>query len=480
MSIRESVDRAEMVGFENHLRRAYDEGTDFQWARELLVNALEAEATRVDFEIEWQAVDAGVAYRRTVIDNGTGMADDELSRFLRGYGAGGKSNGIVYITRPAGGDATWMAWVVHNGTEWGLKRWTMVDEAGEPTGDVESVLDVTPAEGVAYDLLGDGVDWSRILPEHYASGTAVVLLGSDEQPHTVKGDPGRPAETANVALARFLNHRMWEVPEGVTVHIRGLSYEDAPYWPRNRDEAYREISRGGEVKARKLTQTRTVKGAKSAIEAPITELATNASTSIGLEAHGTVTDLAGTKVHWYLWSDDELPQVHQYSVGSGFVALLYRGELYDITESKGYAGVGAYATFGIGGVKTRQRLFLIVEPPVAPESGPGVGVYIGTSRSHLHYMAPDGLKTDATTRLGAAYFATHLPSEVKARLDAEYRSVDSDPDSALTQRLRKLADRFGRGRRSGFCSSRPDLRQGPQGDRGEHPRVAARRGLGAR
>lgn len=56
-----------------------------------LRNAVEAGATKVEFGIEWQAVQKLGAYRRTVIDDGMGMSADELLRFFSTLGEGRRS-----------------------------------------------------------------------------------------------------------------------------------------------------------------------------------------------------------------------------------------------------------------------------------------------------------------------------------------------------------------------------------------------------
>src|SRR5882672_1310000 len=53
-----------------------------QWARRVPKNSLEGEATKIEFGIEWQAVEKPGVYRRTVTDNGIGVTRDELVRFF--------------------------------------------------------------------------------------------------------------------------------------------------------------------------------------------------------------------------------------------------------------------------------------------------------------------------------------------------------------------------------------------------------------
>ena len=61
-------------GLHHFIERDYrDTSSPFQWARETAINAIEAEASRILFGIEWQGVEARGVYRRYVADNGVGM-----------------------------------------------------------------------------------------------------------------------------------------------------------------------------------------------------------------------------------------------------------------------------------------------------------------------------------------------------------------------------------------------------------------------
>ena len=71
-----------IVGASHFVNRMFEACGNYQWAREFLKNSLEAGATKVEFGIEWQAVEKHGIYRRTIIDNGLGMSKDELLTFL--------------------------------------------------------------------------------------------------------------------------------------------------------------------------------------------------------------------------------------------------------------------------------------------------------------------------------------------------------------------------------------------------------------
>jgi len=56
-------------GVQHLIERAYREGSDLQYIRELFKNALEAGATQIEFGPEWRAVERGGPYRLMVADN---------------------------------------------------------------------------------------------------------------------------------------------------------------------------------------------------------------------------------------------------------------------------------------------------------------------------------------------------------------------------------------------------------------------------
>jgi len=69
---------------------------NYQWAREFLKNAIEANASKVEFGIEWNAVEKFGLYRRTIVDNGLGMSKDELLLFFSTLGEGAKRIGGIH------------------------------------------------------------------------------------------------------------------------------------------------------------------------------------------------------------------------------------------------------------------------------------------------------------------------------------------------------------------------------------------------
>jgi hypothetical protein len=61
--------------------RMFEACGNYQWARNFPKNSLESEATKIEFGIEWQAVEKPGVYRRTVADNGIGVTRDVVRFF---------------------------------------------------------------------------------------------------------------------------------------------------------------------------------------------------------------------------------------------------------------------------------------------------------------------------------------------------------------------------------------------------------------
>ena len=68
------------AGTQHMIDRIYRESGQYQWVRETFVNAVEAGATRIQYGIEWQAVENLGVYRRTIADNGKGMTENQITR----------------------------------------------------------------------------------------------------------------------------------------------------------------------------------------------------------------------------------------------------------------------------------------------------------------------------------------------------------------------------------------------------------------
>ncbi|WP_454195992.1 hypothetical protein [Nocardia sp. Marseille-Q1738] len=73
------------------IRQAYNAGGPYQWAREALVNSIQAEATWIYFGVDEESFTTHGVARRYVADNGVGMNEENLQLFLSSFGGGGRT-----------------------------------------------------------------------------------------------------------------------------------------------------------------------------------------------------------------------------------------------------------------------------------------------------------------------------------------------------------------------------------------------------
>ena len=279
-------------GLEYIIERAYREMQPYMWAREAAVNALEAEASRIEFTVEWQAVENIGVYRRMVVDNGWGMNSRELDLFRQfgetskrvygapneNYGVGVKSGcwpwnpyGFVVISRKDG--ETNMLWVAHTGGEYELKQMPVLEDEDEIV-----LKHVFPT----FEDEEHGCDWEAVFPEWVEEhGTAIVLMGDSPNADTIRGDRAK-GEDGLTGVQKFLNERLYSLPQGVEVGSIEFVNADRERWPKSASD-------------RKSAGMRQVRGAR-------------AMTAYWDEApkHGRVALADGTEVEWILASTDHV------------------------------------------------------------------------------------------------------------------------------------------------------------------------------
>mgnify|MGYP001607592160 FL=1 len=102
--------KVEITGGSTWVRRLFAGCGNYQWARETLKNALEAEATRVEFALEWQGVESLGVYRRIIMDDGIGMDGAELLKFFSTLGEGAKRIGGLHDNFGVGAKISLLPW----------------------------------------------------------------------------------------------------------------------------------------------------------------------------------------------------------------------------------------------------------------------------------------------------------------------------------------------------------------------------------
>lgn len=426
------------AGTRHFIERTYRESGTLQWVRETVVNALEAGATRIDFGIEWQAVENTGTYRRVIADNGKGMTSKELVTFFNTFGGGGKPIGGVHEHFGVGAKTSLLPWnrygmvVVswvdcqaamiwvqqHPETqEYGLRVEEVTDDDGNPR--LEAVY-------APYADLDHGCDWSLIKPDWIDKhGTVIVLLGNGPDNDTVQGDPNRQVEADIKAISSHLNRRLWEVPNGIQITGDELRHEKRTNWPTSRTMAT-TMPPTGQLDRR--TNRRSILGARHFITYPRNDF------SVGkLAASGTVPLSDGSEIDWYLWKGDR-PQVHMYAAKSGYVAALYRNELYNITRHH-----STFRMFGVSESQVRQRLWLIIRPQEFEKDKRGV--YPRTDRNEL--LLKGGPTAGGALPIAdwAAEFAENMPQAIFDAISQARGGEEGTIDDDIWRK--RLAERFG-------------------------------------
>jgi hypothetical protein len=420
--------------------RTYRESGPYQWARETYINAVEAGATRVEFGIEWQAVENKGVYRRLIADNGIGMDADQMVEFFNTYGGGGKPIGGIHENFGVGAKTSLLPWnkygVVVVSWRDGVASmiWIcqdpMTGEYGLSVQDAEDPETGEVAREAVYAPYDDdeahGCDWEAIKPDWIQDhGTVIVLLGISPSEDTVNGDPDRD-EGAAKGLSNYLNRRVWDVGPSMSLRVDELRSTSRDQWPTSSVVAHGPQPADGPDRR---TNNRQVQGARYFIEYP------NPNFRRGkLDATGTAALSDGTEVDWYLWSGGR-PDVHAHAPEHGFIAALYKNELYNVTSHH-----STYRSFGIVEQSVRQNVWLIIRPPSLDDSRHGV--YPRNDRNSLLLRGgPHAGGALPVTEWGGEFADNHLSDEIKAAITAARSGVSGTLESSEWRE--RLADRFG-------------------------------------
>lgn len=423
-------------GTEHFIERTYREGGTYQWVRETLVNAIEADATRIEYGIEWQGVENRSVYRRVIADNGQGMTGAQLVEFFNTFGGGGKPIGGLHENFGVGAKTSLLPWNRH-----GLVVISWVD--GEPsmiwvqydaeTGEYGLRLEQTEDSETGLFSLDEvyrpyaddehGCNWEAVKPEWIdVHGTVLILLGNEMTDDTILGDPDR-AEQDIKGISSYLNRRLWVIPEHVQITVDELRTKDRLQWPDSERFAH-----SAEAPDRR-TSVRTIRGAKHFIQYLDTFRAG------GLAASGTRRLSDDTEIDWYLW-DGPRPQVGSYAALGGYIAALYRNELYDVSSHP-----ATFRSFGISESSVRSRVWLIVRPPEAVEGAKEFGVYPRTDRNALHILGGPNAGGPLPMNEWGSEFADNMPPEILNAI----KLARAGGDGTITDPIwrERLADRFG-------------------------------------
>jgi hypothetical protein len=416
--------KLKIVGASNFVNRMFEACGTYQWAREFFKNAVEANATKIEFGIEWQAVEKLGIYRRTIIDNACGMDREELLKFFSTLGEGAKKIGGVHDNFGIGAKIASLPWnpdgvvIISYKNGKASMIWIVLDE---DSGDYELAEFETPSgkECVVEPTIVEGIDWSQVKPDWITdSGTAVILLGSEAYPDTVLGNP-QAGEKEIKGLSVYLNSRFWDL-SGIDVKVVELRSEKKAQWPQGPNDS---------DNARR-PNNRQIQGARYYL----TDVKGQAG---GPRGRGLLLlDEERVIAEWYLWLG-ERPHIDSYAKKGGYVAVKYKGELFQLTSNKVH-----FRWFGVVESKVQQNLTIILEPQLyTTRDSSRWGVHPDQSRNRLIFTGNGEKGVDLPIPDWGLEFAENIPDSIlqaihEARGD-QSGSIDDE------EYRRRLQDKFG-------------------------------------
>ncbi len=384
------------TGVRHLVERAYRESGELQYLRELLVNAIEAGAHRIEFGPEWRAVEREGVYRLMVADDGAGMGPEQLLEFLNTFGGGGKPIGDAHENYGVGAKTSLLPWN-HHGVV--VLSWTEANPDGvmirlmrDPSTGEYGAQKFETTDGSFEETVVPFGEWADVKPDWIGNhGTVIVCLGNSGREHTFAGKDGTGDQKA---IAAYLNRRLWQVPDDVLIVVQEMRTTKRSAWPRSLAEAAAPAPGDG---ADRRWNRRQLRGAEHYVLRDPEE-----NTDAGLH-RGTIRLDDGTEIYWYLASG-ERSKVDSYAYANGYIAALYRNELYDARTHGAH-----YRSFGITQAEVRAALTLIARPP---HTDGNYGVYPDTARNSLRIQGTKRAGEPLPWAEWGAEFAERMPPAI--------------------------------------------------------------------
>jgi hypothetical protein len=361
-----------------------------------------------------------------VADNGPGMTKEELLAFFSTLGDGAKRIGGVHDNFGVGAKIASLPWnpegvvvISYAAGKPAMIHIQLDDDGAEyELREFRSEKGLTHAINPAEVDWGDDVNWGEVAPAWARQhGTIIVLLGSEETPDTVLGNP-KAGEDDIKGLSVYLNTRFWDLTasEITVVELRSERKTSWPTGPNDRDDARRP-------------NNRRIAGAKYYL--------TDVSASGGkLSAIGTVAlDTGRVPAHWYLW-EGERPAIHSYAKKPGYIAVKYKDELFELTSHKAH-----FRWFGIADSKVQQNLSIILEPSLFDPQISNWGIYPDQSRNRLIFTGNGEKGVGMPFSDWGFDFSDNMPQEIRDAI----MKARGDGDSTLQDEeyRKRLQDKFG-------------------------------------
>lgn len=421
--------KVQITGASAFVNRMFEACGPYQWAREILKNSLEAEASKIEFGIEWQAVEQLGVYRRYVADNGTGMDAAELRKYFATLGEGAKKIGGVHDNYGVGSKVATLPWnptgivVISYKNGKAAMIWILLDpesgdyELREFQFDQGSKTCVVDPSQIAWTEAGE-IDWNAVAPEWVREhGTVVVLLGSEEFPDTVLGNP-HAGEKEIKGLSVFLNWRFWDLSaaEVRVVELRSEKKNSWPTGPGDRDDARRPNNRQIMGARYYLTEVKATEGKLAA-------------------SGDLLLDSDRVTAQWYLW-EGERPMVHSYAKRNGYIAVRYNGELYQLTAHKVH-----WRMFGVIEGKVQSNTWIILEPPHYIPSNGRWGIHPDQSRNRLIFTGNGDKGAELPLSDWGMEFAENMPDAIRDAITMARAGLGGSMDDE--EYRKRLQDKFG-------------------------------------
>lgn len=405
----------------------------FAWAREVLVNALEAGATRVDFAIERTGAASQGVYRRAIVDDGEGMTPDELVEYMTGYGVSGKAiggaadnhghgakssllprnhAGMIVVSKTVDAEMPSVIKLIFDPDldDYGLEEWKVTDGVDtwyEPV--IEAFADPVT-----------GIDYREALPDWTnGHGTAVVLCGMNLNEHTAFGDTDRDEPVAG--LIRALNGRFGHL-SGMSVRVERPVGDD----PSALDRSLRS---GTDLKVDHF------QGADWFVQSKSTGRiqATTIPLSDGVIAEVTLRDEKRLTVRKY-----EAPEQRGY-IDVSWPRPDGRGD-------ERFARTTHHSTYRLAGIHHKGvqfRTTITYRVPIDGNGPDGCGALMNDARTELRWRGRNGTVGDLPLRDWHVELAMHLPDFVIAALEAERSTGDLElSDTELARLQAEFASRW--------------------------------------
>jgi hypothetical protein len=370
-----------------------------QYLRELTQNALQSILHvkplkgEVIWDVDWNRHTLTDVYKLAVIDTGIGMTGEEMVEYINAlsssmseqsesgnFGVGAKiaaaprnHAGLIYLSWKDGVGYMIHLWRDPEGV-YGLRQIARPDGSFAHWAYVQD--DIKP----------------DVIKDH---GTMVILLGNNEDQDTMQAPEN--ALSPSRWIARYLNTRYFQFPEGLSVKAR----EGWEYPRRDRDR----------------NLLRTITGQKPYLDKHSVD-------------SGTVA-LTGAIAHWWVLKDeDALTQNSGFTASSGHTAALYQDELYEMMTAR--AGVARLQAFGV--IFGHNRVVIYVEP----KNGTGQKLTSNTARTHLLVNSEPLPWSD-----WAAEFRAALPEPIKDLMEeVAGASAVSDHKQSIRERLKQIRELF--------------------------------------